>query len=198
MATTRNQSRESRIRRKIEELRIRYFGYQPLHLPTPIPVSPTNHHMSYEEVMEAGDDYYQMVYFHYLLTFEAERQNGHRLLVEGVITIEDKVAGVRPRESCRMGSEFGGWFNFTSSSLLTADGHFELLLDVWVVKYRSTNGSDSGHLFEKVGISKQDKFQENPTTVEKPKKNRTAEMAASSGSAFALAFLWLLLLTIER
>ncbi|KAF6136581.1 hypothetical protein GIB67_016037 [Kingdonia uniflora] len=71
------------------------------------------------------------------------------------------------------------------------------------------NNVDVESLFEKVGISsvgisKQDKFetldgfQENPTTVEKPKKNRTAEMAIFSGSAFSLAFLWLLLLTIER
>ncbi|KAF6149778.1 hypothetical protein GIB67_017511 [Kingdonia uniflora] len=76
----------------MEELRIRYFGYQPLHLPTPIPVSPTFHRMSYEEVMEADDDYFQMVHFHYLLTSEAERRKGLRLLVEEAVTTEDEAA----------------------------------------------------------------------------------------------------------
>ncbi|KAF6136926.1 hypothetical protein GIB67_025760 [Kingdonia uniflora] len=101
MVTTRNQARESRIRRKMEELRIRYFRYQPLHMPMPIPVSPTYHHMSYEEVIEAGDDYYQMVDFHYLLTSETEHRSGLRLLAEEVVIIEDEVGGIRPRESRR-------------------------------------------------------------------------------------------------
>ncbi|KAF6170853.1 hypothetical protein GIB67_015805 [Kingdonia uniflora] len=95
----RNQSRESRIRRKMEELRIRYFGYQSLHFPIQIPVSPTYHRMSYEEVMKAGDDFYQMTQFHYLLTSEVDRRNGLCLLAEEAITTEDKAARVRPRES---------------------------------------------------------------------------------------------------
>ncbi|KAF6165788.1 hypothetical protein GIB67_012685 [Kingdonia uniflora] len=37
MVTTRTQARDSRIQRKMEELRIRCFGYQPLNLPTLIP-----------------------------------------------------------------------------------------------------------------------------------------------------------------
>ncbi|KAF6142339.1 hypothetical protein GIB67_023364 [Kingdonia uniflora] len=93
MVTTRTHACESRIQRKMEELRIRYFGYQPLHLPTLIPVSHSYHHMSYEEVLEAGDDHYQMAHFHYLLTSEAERRNGLRLLVEEDVTTEDDVTG---------------------------------------------------------------------------------------------------------
>ncbi|KAF6167760.1 hypothetical protein GIB67_027538 [Kingdonia uniflora] len=85
----------------MEELHIRYFGCQPLHFPIPIPVSPTYHHMSYEEVIEAGDDYYQMKRFHYLPTSEVECRNGPCLLVEEVITPEDEEAGVLLRESCR-------------------------------------------------------------------------------------------------
>ncbi|KAF6175532.1 hypothetical protein GIB67_038106 [Kingdonia uniflora] len=100
MVTARQQSRESRIRMNMEELRIKFFGYQPLHLPTPILVSPTYHHMSYEEVMEAGDDYYQMVCFYYLLTSEEERQNGLRLLAKEAVITEDEAASIRPRESC--------------------------------------------------------------------------------------------------
>ncbi|KAF6169083.1 hypothetical protein GIB67_038580 [Kingdonia uniflora] len=99
MVATRNQSWESRIHKKIEELRIRYFGYQPLHLPIPILVLPTYHRMSYEDVMEAGDDYYQMTRFHYLLTSEAERRNGFYLLAEEAVVTEDKAAGIRLRES---------------------------------------------------------------------------------------------------
>ncbi|KAF6141399.1 hypothetical protein GIB67_021215 [Kingdonia uniflora] len=57
--------------------------------------------MSYKEVMEVGDDYYQMVQLHYLLTSEAERRNRLYLLAEEAITTEDEVAGVRPRESRR-------------------------------------------------------------------------------------------------
>ncbi|KAF6172298.1 hypothetical protein GIB67_024920 [Kingdonia uniflora] len=93
------QARESRIWRKMEELRIRYFGYQPL--PTPIPVSPTFYRMPYEEVMEADGDYYQIVHFHYLVTSEAKSRNGLRLLVEEAITTEVDVAGIRPREPYR-------------------------------------------------------------------------------------------------
>ncbi|KAF6136548.1 hypothetical protein GIB67_016004 [Kingdonia uniflora] len=59
------------------------------------------HHMPYEEVMEAGDDHYQMVRFHYLLTSEAKRRNGLRLLVEEAVTTKDKAAGNRSRESRR-------------------------------------------------------------------------------------------------
>ncbi|KAF6137379.1 hypothetical protein GIB67_036416, partial [Kingdonia uniflora] len=99
MVTTRTRARESQIRRKMEELRIRYFDYQPLHLPIPIPVSPTYHHMSYEEVMGAGDDHFQMVRFYYLLTSEAVRCNSLWLLTEVAVTTEDEVAGIRPRES---------------------------------------------------------------------------------------------------
>ncbi|KAF6165912.1 hypothetical protein GIB67_012809 [Kingdonia uniflora] len=101
MVTTMNQSRESRIRRKMEELCIRYSGYQPLYFLIPIPVSPTYHRMSYEEVMKVGDDYYQMAQFYYLLTFEVERQNGFRLLAKEAIITKNEAADVRPRESRR-------------------------------------------------------------------------------------------------
>ncbi|KAF6177130.1 hypothetical protein GIB67_005118 [Kingdonia uniflora] len=57
--------------------------------------------MSYEEVMEAGDDYYQMVRFHYQLTSEAGSQNRLRLLAKEAVTTEDEAAGVYPRESRR-------------------------------------------------------------------------------------------------
>ncbi|KAF6147897.1 hypothetical protein GIB67_014477 [Kingdonia uniflora] len=83
-----------------------------------------------------------MVRFHYMLMSEAERQNGLQFLVEKAVTIEDEAACVRPRESRRMRSEFESWFNFASSYSLTVERHFELLLDVWVVKYKSANGSD--------------------------------------------------------
>ncbi|KAF6170655.1 hypothetical protein GIB67_015607, partial [Kingdonia uniflora] len=51
--------------------------------------------------MEAGDDYYQMARFHYLLTSKAEYRNGIRLLIEDAIIIEDETAGIHPRGSRR-------------------------------------------------------------------------------------------------
>ncbi|KAF6171996.1 hypothetical protein GIB67_029414 [Kingdonia uniflora] len=80
MVTTRSQSRESRIHKKMEELHFRYFGYQPLHLPTPIPVSPTNHRISYEEVMEA------------------ERRYRLLLLAEEAVITKDEAAGMAELE----------------------------------------------------------------------------------------------------
>ncbi|KAF6166738.1 hypothetical protein GIB67_005614 [Kingdonia uniflora] len=51
--------------------------------------------------MEAGNGNYQMAHFHYLLTFEAERQNDLRLLAKEAITTKDEVTGIRPRKSHR-------------------------------------------------------------------------------------------------
>ncbi|KAF6137502.1 hypothetical protein GIB67_031781 [Kingdonia uniflora] len=57
--------------------------------------------MSYEEVIEVGDNYYLMAQFRYLLTFKVEYRNGLRLLAEAAITTKDKAAGARSRESRR-------------------------------------------------------------------------------------------------
>ncbi|KAF6168304.1 hypothetical protein GIB67_018144 [Kingdonia uniflora] len=89
--------------------------------------------MSYEEVVEEGDDYYQMVRFHYLLTSEAKCQNRLRLLAEEAVTTKNEAADVRLREShwnpATWNQNFEVVFNFSSSSLLTAERHVELLLD---------------------------------------------------------------------
>ncbi|KAF6140924.1 hypothetical protein GIB67_042337 [Kingdonia uniflora] len=76
-----------------------------LDLPTPISVRPTYYGMTYEEVEEADDDYYQMVRFHYMVTSGQRRSDGMRLLAEDAVTAADEVADVRPRMSRRTRSQ---------------------------------------------------------------------------------------------
>ncbi|KAF6141271.1 hypothetical protein GIB67_024355, partial [Kingdonia uniflora] len=82
-------------------LQTRYFGNQSLSLPTPIPVSPTFHGMSWEEVEEAEDDYHQMWRFHYIVLFAAHRRSCLRMLAEDVVAAEDEKAGVSSVKYCR-------------------------------------------------------------------------------------------------
>ncbi|KAF6137226.1 hypothetical protein GIB67_030990 [Kingdonia uniflora] len=72
-----------------------------LDLSTPILVYPTCHGMTYEEVEEADDNYYQMVRFHYMVTSGEGRRDGLRLLAEDAVTTADEAAGVHPRKSHR-------------------------------------------------------------------------------------------------
>ncbi|KAF6147788.1 hypothetical protein GIB67_006761 [Kingdonia uniflora] len=58
--------------------------------------------MAYEEVIEAEDDHYQMVHFHYLLISEAKRRNSLWLLAEEAVTTEDEAAEICPMESRRV------------------------------------------------------------------------------------------------
>ncbi|KAF6148322.1 hypothetical protein GIB67_025541 [Kingdonia uniflora] len=46
-----------------------------------------------------GGDYYQMAWFHYLLTSKMVRRNGLHLLAKDDVITEDKAADIRPRES---------------------------------------------------------------------------------------------------
>ncbi|KAF6152616.1 hypothetical protein GIB67_013063 [Kingdonia uniflora] len=74
---------------------------KPLSLPTPIPVPPTFHGMSWEEVEEADDDFYQLWRFHYVVLFAAHRRSCLRMLAEDPVLAEDEKAGKSSKKYCR-------------------------------------------------------------------------------------------------
>ncbi|KAF6153499.1 hypothetical protein GIB67_027366 [Kingdonia uniflora] len=160
MVTARQQSRGARIRAKVEEFCIWYFGNQSLSLLTPILVPPTFYEMTYEEVLVAEDDHFQMVFFHYQLTSEVECQNGLRLLTEEAVTAEDEAAGVHLRKSRRK-SEFGSLLQFVSSSLVAVKKYFDMSsmrskpinpMSKFVVSSSSEETSSSGREDDYSGI----------------------------------------------
>ncbi|KAF6157092.1 hypothetical protein GIB67_041553 [Kingdonia uniflora] len=101
MVTTRHQAYEERVQKKMMILQTRYFGNQSLSLPTPIPIPPTFHGMSWEEVEEADDDYHQMWHFHYMVLFVVHRRSYLRMLAEDAVAAEDEKAGVSSIKYCR-------------------------------------------------------------------------------------------------
>ncbi|KAF6172080.1 hypothetical protein GIB67_029498 [Kingdonia uniflora] len=72
MVTTRRQAYEAKVLTKVQDLQLRYFRTLCLELHNPIPVHPTFHRMTYEEVEEEDDDYYQMLRFHYMVTIRGK------------------------------------------------------------------------------------------------------------------------------
>ncbi|KAF6135041.1 hypothetical protein GIB67_014090 [Kingdonia uniflora] len=101
MVTTRRQAYEARVQTKMASLQTRYFGTQSLSLPTPIPVPPTFHGISWEEVGDAEDDYHQMWRFHYMVLFVAHRRFCLRMLAEDAVVTEDEKVGVSSVKYCR-------------------------------------------------------------------------------------------------
>ncbi|KAF6171365.1 hypothetical protein GIB67_009506 [Kingdonia uniflora] len=101
MVTTRRQAYEIRVQTKMVSLQTRYFGTQSLSLLTPIPVPPTFRGMSFEEVEEAEDDFYQLWQFHYVVLFAAHRRSCLRMLAEDAVLAEDEKARKSSKKYCR-------------------------------------------------------------------------------------------------
>ncbi|KAF6173170.1 hypothetical protein GIB67_028468 [Kingdonia uniflora] len=101
MVTTQRQAYEVRIQTKMASLQTRYFGTQSLSLPTPIPVPPTFHVMSWEEVEETEDDFHQLWRFHYVVSFAAHRRSCLRMLAEDAVLVEDEMVGKSSDKYCR-------------------------------------------------------------------------------------------------
>ncbi|KAF6152592.1 hypothetical protein GIB67_013039 [Kingdonia uniflora] len=92
---------EERVQSKMMSLQTRYFGNQSLSLSTPIPVPPTFHRITLEEVEEAEDDYHQMWLFHYMVLFATHPQACLQMLVEDAVATEDEKAGKSSEKYCR-------------------------------------------------------------------------------------------------
>ncbi|KAF6160998.1 hypothetical protein GIB67_007639 [Kingdonia uniflora] len=60
---------------------------------------PTYQGMTYEEVEEVDDDYYQMVRFNYMVTSWQRYRDGLHLLAYEAVTAVDKAVGVHPKKS---------------------------------------------------------------------------------------------------
>ncbi|KAF6168425.1 hypothetical protein GIB67_004977 [Kingdonia uniflora] len=112
-------------------LQTRYIGNQSPSLPTPIPVFPTFHGMSWEEVEEAEDDYHQMWHFYYIVLFAAHHRSCLRMLAEDAVAAEDEMVGV-------------SYVNEESSSSDRTMDDSEVIVTVTVDKPAAPSGRDGG------------------------------------------------------
>ncbi|KAF6151538.1 hypothetical protein GIB67_016350 [Kingdonia uniflora] len=65
-------------------------------LPTPIPVPPTFHGMTWDEMVEAEEDYDNMWHFHHVVVLASDRLSCLRMLAEDAVEAEDEKVGVTP------------------------------------------------------------------------------------------------------
>ncbi|KAF6162500.1 hypothetical protein GIB67_042830 [Kingdonia uniflora] len=94
-----SQEFDSKVRRTVSE---RFTSTSiSLSLLTPIPIPPTFHGMTWEEVEEADDDFHTLWRFHYMVLFAAHRRSCLRMLAEDAVLAEDEKAGKSSEKYCR-------------------------------------------------------------------------------------------------
>ncbi|KAF6149553.1 hypothetical protein GIB67_003701 [Kingdonia uniflora] len=96
MVRTCRQAKEIRVQNKMNILQEKYFGKQSLSLPTPIPVPPTFHGMTWDEMVEVEEDYDNMWRFHHVVVLASDRLSCLRMLAEDAVEAKDEKAGVTP------------------------------------------------------------------------------------------------------